>query len=472
MQSGIPIVNFPDVSANAKSPWASALQGALQGYGNMQQLQQQNYDNKIKAAQAQYAPYTQYGQAATSIAQANMLPYQIQSQLYSSPSTWMAMQQLAQTNPEAYKNFASQMANNISRSIPAGGNIFGNIQLPIPGQSTGMGNNISAGNYQPTTPDQQNYLSSLVGNTTQAAPNINGQQANQAQKTQGTPLLPVSQGNAVGGTITAKYNQTPFKPGDLVWDSQNKKIISNAEPAVIQQAQQGLSGLQRIDPLIRRLGIEQFPGQSGWTNLLSDIEAKQNKWGPKALNNFFPQFQTQYPDIAKQFNLSGLALPTLKARAESDIATAPEQLIRIYGLRPGKNTTQELSKIIEPGDGETGDQYTQRLMEKISQMQDEEGAPYKQQLNSGFDVTNSNGTPAQVSNVQTQESNVNTNANVSSKMWPTNKAAINADDPAIEGHMPPPGTRWMVRPDGKQVPVHESRLNEAKNTWFYRDINP
>lgn len=55
MQSGVPIVNVPDFSQNAKSPWASALQGALQGYSSAQQMQAQNYANQIKAAQAKYA---------------------------------------------------------------------------------------------------------------------------------------------------------------------------------------------------------------------------------------------------------------------------------------------------------------------------------------------------------------------------------------------------------------------------------
>jgi len=37
------------------------------------------------------------------------------------------------------------------------------------------------------------------------------------------------------------------------------------------------------------------------------------------------------------------------------------------------------------------------------------------------------------------------------KSWPSNKAPVNTDDPAILGQAAPKGTKWMVRPDGVQV---------------------
>lgn len=38
-----------------------------------------------------------------------------------------------------------------------------------------------------------------------------------------------------------------------------------------------------------------------------------------------------------------------------------------------------------------------------------------------------------------------------------------------EGKLPPPGTRWMIRPDGVQVTVHEERMDEARKL-NYKDV--
>lgn len=53
--------------------------------------------------------------------------------------------------------------------------------------------------------------------------------------------------------------------------------------------------------------------------------------------------------------------------------------------------------------------------------------------------------------------------------WPSSKEPKNAR--ILEGQMPPQGNVWMVRPDGVQVPVHQSRVQEAKDKYNYRGIN-
>jgi len=144
-----------------------------------------------------------------------------------------------------------------------------------------------------------------------------------------------------------------------------------------------------------------------------------------------------------------LALPTLQGRAQSDMATAPEQLIRIFGLRPSVHAHEELAKAIIPVSGETGEQYTQRLMEKGNQLQQEEGIPYKQQLSQGFTVSGNQSAPS------------NQPASTS------NQSAKNESD--LEGKMPPPGTKWMITPDNFKVPVHKTRLQEARSMG-YKDV--
>jgi hypothetical protein len=366
-------------------------------------LTTQNLQNKQLEIANQYAPALSAADVNLKNQQAYWTPLQYQMQMLSNPLLWEA----AKSNPGLQNSLAQMMQNPMKN--------MGNAPQPISpnninsngGGIGGMLKNIFLGpqsNINPMNPQNmpmggnQNAMMGGIQQPSNAGMNATASQNASAEQNAGSgsssnpsntssPLLPASTDQPVSGTLTAPYNTSPVKAGDLFWDAKSGKMISAADPAVVQQAQQGLSGLQRIDPLIRRLAIEQAPLQSGWTRLLSDVESAQNQYGPKGLSSMLPQIEQQYPDIAKQFNLTGLGLPTLKARADSDLATAPEQLIRIYGLRPGKNTTQELSKIIEPAEGETGDQYTQRLMEKIGQMQQEEGAPYKQQLGQGFDLT-------------------------------------------------------------------------------------
>lgn len=53
--------------------------------------------------------------------------------------------------------------------------------------------------------------------------------------------------------------------------------------------------------------------------------------------------------------------------------------------------------------------------------------------------------------------------------WPTTKLPVNAK--SVEGREPPSGMTWMIRTDGVQVPVLDSRVNEAKREWNYRGLD-
>jgi hypothetical protein len=52
----IPIVDFPKISVpEVKSPWANALENALNTYGNLQTIEGKGYENLIQRAKSQYA---------------------------------------------------------------------------------------------------------------------------------------------------------------------------------------------------------------------------------------------------------------------------------------------------------------------------------------------------------------------------------------------------------------------------------
>lgn len=313
--------------------------------------------------------------------QAQMLPYQYRMQ------NLPMMLAMAQGNPDLQK----ELVNSITQNVPGGNNLQGfpgQSQTPFGGGLIGLISNLF--NKNSSNPLGQNNQQ-LGTNNIQNTSNGNNSNNNPSSGDNTTPLLPASQGNPVIGKMMADYNKTPYKAGDLFWDPVNNRAISASDPAVIQQAQQGLSGLQRIDPLIRRLATEARPLQSGWTRLLGGAESFANQYGAGTGSNVFDNLEKLNPDIGSTSQDLGVSgsnrIPTIKARLESDLGSAPEQLIRIYGLKPGKYTHAELAKVIEPVHGETADQYTQRVMQKLTQLQQEEGAPYKEQLQKGFDVS-------------------------------------------------------------------------------------
>ncbi len=56
------------------------------------------------------------------------------------------------------------------------------------------------------------------------------------------------------------------------------------------------------------------------------------------------------------------------------------------------------------------------------------------------------------------------NASVYSGMDPS------ANNQQLEGQMPPEGTVWMIRPDGKQVPVHKENIKVATEQYKFKPV--
>ncbi len=352
-------------------------------------------------AQARYAPYTAYADAASKIAYANMLPYQIQAQVMSNPMLFYAYKD----HPEMLQG----MMNSLMKSVPQGGNVFGNVNMPSPGGS-GMGNGLlgtllgkmgiggqggSSGSNamnQPMGGMQQPSGSQGFGANNQASPYEVNQIANYGNNSAGggqTPsaLLPGTQGgipgliakNTIAGTVS------PEAPGALMPDPNDPNRAISVPTSKSQTAiQQQLLGEKRAEPQLERLASE-------WSDFM-DIPGMA-KLG-----------------VVKGGNMLGISRNDLKAhgindpdsyskyaKAQATLKATPEAMIKAYGLNSTNETLERLQDIIAPQWGENKEGYKNRLRQQISELKSEQVSPSEQALSSGYNIPNVSSTPSQAS---------------------------------------------------------------------------
>lgn len=427
--------------------------------GALNALSTQNLQNKILGAQAQYAPYTTYADAASKLAYANMLPYQVQATVMSNPMMWMALKD----NPDAIKALMS----NFQKSIPQGNNIFGNVNMPAPGQQNAGGSGNLLSNFIGDNP-LGNLLSQITGGGNQPANNalqsgnlpINGSAAPSNNLT--APPARTQQANlssdisavnpAVGGSTagivgkeTTPYYEQAAKPGENVVNPQTGQVISVASPRTVTATQQQLLAAKRVEPQLDRIADEwsDFMDVPGIAKLAGQKVGEAFRVSPETLKSF---------GIPVDSNLS-----SKYAKAKATTLTAPESLVKAYGLNATNETLERLEKVIEPQWGESKESYKNRIMQQLAEIKNEQVEQSKQMLGGGINLT------PQANQLPAQPTQLNSAA------WPSKKSPINADE--LEGQMPPKETVWMVRPDGKQVPVHLSNVDTAKQKYNFRGIN-
>src|SRR5438552_5296969 len=213
------------------------------------ELTKQNIENK-------YLPYTKYADAASKIAYSNLLPYQIKAQLMSNPLVWMALKD----NPEAIKSFMGSFQN----SIPQGNNVFGNVNIPLPGQQSGGGifsgligqliNKITGNNQtnQSTNSLSNNNSSQDFGSNNKVSDAevtnfSNGLIFDSTLRTKKdsshNALLPSKGGttNAVSGRYTAPYYEQTHKPGTLFYDPDTGESTSTPTETTVTNQQQAIN---------------------------------------------------------------------------------------------------------------------------------------------------------------------------------------------------------------------------------------
>lgn len=358
-------------------------------------LTNSNLENQYAGIRNQYAPYNMYADALSKIAYAQYLPYQLQAQALSNPLLWMAMKD----NPQA----AADMMTRFASSMPQGNNLGqlpGGQPIPIPGQrSTGNGllsmimNKITGGNDE-GAPVNQNALAgggqdfgannrapdSMVADIAQ---NGNAAYQNQPQAptpTQGSPLIPSTQGGVAGviGSKTAPFYAQSQKPGTSFYDPQSGNIISAPTNETVTAAQNSINAAKRVEPQLEKLADAAGPFLSA---------------GGIVGNQFQRGWNLVFPNKAGK-------LPTQYAQFNSLLQSAPEALVKSYGLRPTNETIDRMQKVIEPYMGETKDQYKARILSQLEALRTEQIGVSQQQLSQGFNLGGGQ-QPAPVSPVNT-----------------------------------------------------------------------
>lgn len=319
-------------------------------------LTQSSLENQIKQAEAQYAPYNAYANAASKIAYSNMLPYQIQATVMSNPMLWMALKD----NPQAMKEMMSNFAN----SVPKGNEVFGNVDIPKPtmgnaGNSllgmfmNAIGKNAPSPNQLNSMPNDQASGNPMAPMTTQPSPG-------------GSRLVPATQGGLAGvaGKMTAPYSAEAQKPGTTFYDEGSGSTVSSPTSDLRTDLQKSINAALRVEPQLKALSDAASPFLTAGG--LAEMNFERVK-------NFFK--------LGKEGKL-----PSQYAKFKSLIQSAPEALVKAYGLRPTNETIERMQKVIEPYYGETKDDYKLRILNTLQSIKDEQIGVSKEQLSQGFTV--------------------------------------------------------------------------------------
>lgn len=447
-------IPLPRVVADVEAggPFVTAAKG-------MNALKRQQLDNQIARAQADYAPFTTYADAASKLAYANMLPYQIQAQTMSNPMMWMALKD----DPKALEAVMS----NFKNSIPTGQNIFGNVNLPAPMTRQNPTNSIfgalmnklmGGSNQQNTNPLAQmlgaqgsNALGNSFGAVNQATPaevnNIanNGNGAPPLSNAKGFQVAPTGM-DAIVSKAIKPYTQQIYDPAKTVTtDAGSFSIPSESQVSASQQA---ILGIKNLKPILEDIS----KGAEKW---LSSGKKGQVKLG-------------QVASLAEQYfgDLAGIPAGIMKAAGvtKKDISDyaewqtqqkkAVETYMKARGWPQDELAIKKVSEIFEPVYGE-GKEYGDRVARELAQLESQTLPNYQNQLKGGVPLNDQAQAPT-IEKPQTDR-----------KAWPINKSATNENE--VQGQMAPEGTKWMIRPDGLKVPVHNSNKEIAKNKYHYRD---
>lgn len=344
-------------------------------------LTNSNLENQYAGIRNQYAPYNMYANALSKIAYAQYLPYQLQAQALSNPLLWMAMKD----NPQA----AADMMNRFASSMPQGntiGQLPGGQPIPVPGQrGTGNGllsmliNRITGGDSQPQ-PQSRNALTGggqEFGAVNQASPEMvadiaehgNAAYQNQPQSStsaQGSALIPATQGGIQGiiGSKIAPFYAQSQKPGTAFVDPNSGNIISTPTNETVTAAQNAINAAKRVEPQLEKLADAAGPFLSA---------------GGIVGNQFQRGWNLVFPNKAGK-------LPTQYAQFNSLLQSAPEALVKSYGLRPTNETIDRMQKVIEPYMGETKEQYKARILNQLEALRTEQIGVSQQQLSQGFNL--------------------------------------------------------------------------------------
>lgn len=155
------------------------------------------------------------------------------------------------------------------------------------------------------------------------------------------------QGNLVPspGSPNSKYST-----GGLTWiDPKTGNAISVPTTQTASLDQQTIIGAERVKPMLQRLYKEMAPFRTAKGDLALYAQG--------AGNYFLGQNNP---------------LPSVYAAGQGDLATAPEGLLRAYGLRVSHEALELMKSKIKPYPGESGQQYGQRILNTLQELKQQQ----------------------------------------------------------------------------------------------------
>jgi hypothetical protein len=345
-------------------------------------LTRQNLENRF------YAPLAQ-AQVAQQQAQAAVAPAAALAPLATNPMIWAALAkdpQQQQNMINLLTNASSQAMNNLGR-MGQGGQMQSNQgNMPVGLQQ--LMSLFGGGGSSP----QQNQMNAPMGMP--MGGNDQGQGASPhyaindpaTSQGSGTPLVPSSGPgglmSGVTGNMTARYQTQPYEAGKLVSTSPGQ-VTSVPSSSTVTAGQQALLAAKRAEPQLQRLANEWEP--------FMNLKGMGHMVG-QSLGNLVTD-----PDTRKTWGWSN-DLPSKYAAAKAETETAPEALLKAYGLRATNESLDRLQRAIEPMYGENTEGYKTRIKNLLEHIRTEQEEPTKQALAQGYNV--SGGVPSGTSSGQ------------------------------------------------------------------------
>lgn len=175
---------------------------------------------------------------------------------------------------------------------------------------------------------------------------------------QGAPTQPFSNffKNPLMGSARSGSGGTYINP-------QTGQTVSTDTTPMATSDQSAISAVDRVTPQMTNILQTLPPFQSGWKNMLTNMQGFSNRW----LGS----------------NYGG---PSIRASGLASLETAPEALLKAYGLRPSEYALRVMKETIKPRSGETSAGYQQRIGDTLNQLGDFKGQS-KAHLRQGIDVT-------------------------------------------------------------------------------------
>lgn len=180
-------------------------------------------------------------------------------------------------------------------------------------------------------------------------------------------LAPVA--STPNGLNAFNDHQATARPGSTQIDPYTGEAISVGTTPMVTSDQSAIAALQRVRPQLTDV-LQQLPAfQSGWKNTMTNLQGLSNRW----LGSHF-------------------SAPSERAQGQASLESAPESLLKAYGLRPSEYALAVMKKTIAPHSGESSQGYRQRVVNKLKELSEYEQQS-AQRLQAGIDLSALTRTP-------------------------------------------------------------------------------